>query len=154
MTDRRAEFIFDGSAPWTATYGANALRTKGITADRASRTLAEIEDGLHPAPLGWLTDRLTLVWGMFMATRSTAGDEDAVTAWLGEYLRLLMDLPHDLAASAIDKAIQSSRHGFIPSIGEIRAHADPQLAERRRMRDRLALALESLEAKPNDAADQ
>ena len=146
LTDRRAEFIFDGSAPWSPDYGARRLATHGITKDRASRTLAEIDDALAPVPMSWLTDRLTIVWGMFMATRSAIGDEDAVTAWLGEYLRLLCDLPHDLAAAAIDKAIQTARHGFIPSIGEIRAHADPQLTERRRYRERLAQSIEAIEA--------
>lgn len=150
MTDRHPELIFDGSPPWSPGYGVRVLAARGITADRAERALAELDEALAPVPINWLMDRLTLVWGVFMATRSSAGDEDAVTAWLGEYLRLLSDLPHDIAALAIDRAIQTARHGFIPSIGEIRGHAEPLLIERQRMRDRLRLTLEAM-ASTDDA---
>lgn len=119
VTDRHAEFIFDGSPTWCPSYAVRVLTAKGISPERAARALAELDDALKPVPMTWLGDRLTLVWGVFMATRTAEVVDDAVTAWLGEYLRLLGDLPHDVAALAIDRAIQTARHGFIPSIGEI-----------------------------------
>lgn len=142
MTDRDPTLIFDGSPPWSRDWGLRVLEAKGVDCARAERALAEIEAGLRPVPIEWLADRLTLLWGVFMATRNAAADDDAVTAWLGEYVRLLADLPHDVVALAIDRAVQSARHGFIPSIGEIRTLAEPVVAERTRQAERLALLVQ------------
>jgi hypothetical protein len=78
---------------------------------------------------------------MFMASRSVA-DDGALTIWLAEHMRLLGDLPHDIIAMAIDRGVQSARHGFLPSIGEFRAIAEPLLVDRERLIERLTIVVE------------
>lgn len=103
--------------------------------------LDTLRQSARPVPREWLGDRLTILWTMFMASRSQA-DGDLLTLWLSEHLRLLGDLPHDIVALAIDRAVQSARHGFIPSIGEMRATAEPLVGERARMIERLSQVVE------------
>ena len=135
LADR--EFVFDGSAAWTVGYALRVLNAKGCAAAVAP-TLSALTASLNPVPREWLGDRLTILWAMFMASRTTT-DVDAMTLWLAEHLRLLGDLPHDIVAKAIDRAIQAAKHGFIPSIGEVRAIAEPLVAHRERMAERLKL---------------
>lgn len=107
----------------------------------AVRMLDTLRRSARPVPREWLGDRLTILWSLFMASRSQA-DPELLTLWLSEHLRLLADLPHDIVAIAIDRAVQSARHGFIPSIGEMRANAEPLVAERARLIERLILVVE------------
>ena len=141
LADR--EFVFDGSLAWTAEHARRVLDANGGLTG-AEGTLADLRSAARPVPPEWLGDRLTVLWTMFMASR-TVVDEDALTVWLAEHMRLLGDLPHDIAARAIDRAVQSARHGFIPSVGEMRAIAEPLAAERERMIGRLRLVLETPE---------
>lgn len=110
----------------------------------AVRVLGALRRSALPVPREWLGDRLTILWTLFMASRSQA-DPELLTLWLSEHLRLLADLPHDIAALAIDRAVQSARHGFIPSIGEMRSTAEPLVAERARMIERLTLVVGEVE---------
>lgn len=87
----------------------------------------QAEATLRPADRQWLNDRLST---MYMAM-SHERDPDRATAWLHEYMRLLDDLPEDIASPAIDEAVKKSERGFLPSIGAIRAIADPMLEERK-----------------------
>jgi len=103
-----------------------------------TRALAEATEALHPVPFDWLGDRLSVLWTVFMASR-TKVDPEALGMWLAEHLRLLGHLPHDIVALAIDRAVQTAPHGFIPSVGEICTIGDPMLAERRHLAERLAL---------------
>jgi hypothetical protein len=119
------------------------LAQAGSEAD-AARTLRLLRRSARPVPREWLGDRLTILWTMFMASRSQA-DPEVLTLWLSEHLRLLGDLPHDIVAIAIDRAVQSARHGFIPSIGEMRTTAEPLLAERARLIERLTMVVEGEE---------
>lgn len=64
-------------------------------------------------------------------------DPDRVAAWLAETGRLLWDLPHDILAQAIDEAIKRADRGFMPAVGQIRAVADPIIAQRREQSARL-----------------
>lgn len=104
----------------------------------ARPALDQLREATQPVPRAWLGNRLSVLWTMFMASR-THVDSDALAVWLAEHLRLLGDLPHDIVATAIDRAVQSARHGFIPSIGEIRGAAEPLVDERERMVNRLQL---------------
>jgi hypothetical protein len=141
LADR--SFVFDGSPAWTPHHARRVLAQTGSAAD-AVRALGLLRRSALPVPREWLGDRLTILWTMFMAPRSQA-DPELLTLWLSEHLRLLGDLPHDIVAIAIDQAIQSARHGFIPSIGEMRAAAEPLLAERRKLIERLIMVVEGEE---------
>jgi hypothetical protein len=96
-----------------------------------------------PAAPQWLGERLAVLWTTYMAARTS--DPDAATVWLVEIARLLSDLPHDIVAFAIDETIRTTRHGFIPSVGEIRGIADPLAHERDRQVQRLAAIVAELE---------
>ncbi|KQO13265.1 hypothetical protein [Sphingomonas sp. Leaf242] len=133
LADR--SFVFDGSPAWTPEHARRVLAQVGSEAE-AVRVLGALQRSAVPVPREWLGDRLTILWTLFMASRSQA-DPELLTLWLSEHLRLLADLPHDIAALAIDRAVQSARHGFIPSIGEMRSTAEPLVAERARMIERL-----------------
>jgi hypothetical protein len=65
--------------------------------------------------------------------------------------RLLHDLPHDVLAHSIDEAIKTSKHGFLPSVGEIRAIAQPIVAEREIQIERL-IKMEAALADPEASA--
>jgi hypothetical protein len=88
----------------------------------------QVRAALAPANPGWLLDRLSLLWDHM----STDRDPNRATAWLHETHRLLVDLPQDILGEAIDRAIKESERGFIPSVGAIRKHAEPEAADRER----------------------
>lgn len=129
------EFVNDGSPRWTVEYALRALEMKNAT-DQVLPTLYALQQSARPVPRGWLGDRLTILWTHFSANR-TYVDGQVLTVWLAETMRLLGDLPHDVAALAIDRAVQTSRHGFMPSVGEIRTIAEPIVAERKHFIQRL-----------------
>ena len=110
--------------------------------------LLELQASQQPAPRAWLGERLTVLWNLFNTTR--AADGRALTGWMMEVARLVADVPHDILALAIDQAIRSAKHNFMPSVGEIRAIADPLAATRAEQVQRLELMLESAAA--NEAA--
>jgi hypothetical protein len=98
--------------------------------------IADHERAMAPTPSDWLQMRLRLLW----KSCAVSGSIDA-TAWLHETGRLLMDIPLDILAPAIDEAVRKSERGFLPSVGEIRAIAEPLLLDRRRNLGRLKLIL-------------
>lgn len=129
------EFVNDGSARWTVEHALRVLDGNGggaIVAD----TLSTLRAAAKPVPRDWLCDRLSVLWTQFTVSRAHA-DPEALAVWLAENMRLLGDLPHDIVAMAIDRAVQTSRHGFIPSIGEIRMHAESVATERNHLIGRL-----------------
>lgn len=134
MATADRSFVFDGSPAWTPEHAVAVLEAKGVTAS-LDRELAQIETSAAPVPREWLADRLTALWTMFMASRREASS-GSVTIWLAEYIRLLDDLPWDIVAIAIDDAVRTSRHGFLPAVGEIRAIADPLVQARRLLLER------------------
>lgn len=135
LVDR--EFVSDGSARWSVDHATRVVEAKGA-AGQVREALVTLERSARPVPRDWLGDRLSVLWTMFMASR-TQSDASALTVWLAEHLRLLGDLPHDIVALSIDRAVQSARHGFIPSIGEIRAIAEPLADDRDTLLRRLRL---------------
>lgn len=96
--------------------------------------IASHERALTPVASDWLQKRLRLLW----KSSTPSGSLDA-TAWLHETGRLLSDVPADILAPAIDEAVKRSERGFMPTVGEIRAIADPLLLQRRRDLGRLKL---------------
>ena len=116
---------------WTAADAVSRLaemdraRLAGLAAQAAST--------LQPANPQWLNDRLST---MYLAM-SHDTNPDKATAWLHETIRLLADIPQDIVGPAIDEAVKRSERGFLPSVGAIRAIADPQLDERRQKVARL-----------------
>lgn len=111
---------------------ADRQRVPGL-ADQAEATLL-------PADREWLSDRLSTLWMVMSNER----DPDRTTAWLHEYMRLLDDLPQDIVSPAIDEAVKKSERGFLPSIGAIRAIADPVLEERRQKVRRLRMLADAI----------
>lgn len=112
--------------------------------------ITDHERALTPVASDWLQKRLRLLW----KSSAIGGSLDA-TAWLHETGRLLSDLPHDIAAWAIDETVKRSERGFLPSVGEIRALADPKLLERRRAFGRLKLVRDvNIERKPAPLAPE
>lgn len=92
------------------------------------------ERALAPSPAVWLKERLDKLWkSMAVPNGFTA------LAWLGETGRLLVDIPQDILSYAIDEAVKRSARGFLLSVGEIRAIADPRLLQRRRHLGRLKI---------------
>lgn len=143
------EFVFDSSPAWTPEHAVAVLDAKGATA-ALNEGLVEIEASAAPVPRGWLADRLTALWTMFMASRREASP-GSVTIWLAEYIRLLDDLPWDIVAVAIDDAVRTSPHGFLPAVGEIRAIASPLVEERQRLLDRLRATADHLSRAPSSS---
>ncbi len=140
--------MFDGSAAWTPGHALAVLEAKD-SAGMLDATLGAIQASSTPVPREWLVDRLTAMWTMFMASRRDASP-GSVTIWLAEYVRLLDDLPWDVVAIAIDGAIRAARHGFLPSVGEIRAISDPLVEERRCLLERLAAVADHAAAGANN----
>lgn len=96
--------------------------------------IAEHEEALLPSPAVWLKERLENLWkSMAVPNGFTA------RAWLGETGRLLVDVPQDILSYAIDEAVKRSARGFLLSVSEIRAIADPMLLQRRRHLGRLKI---------------
>jgi hypothetical protein len=134
------EFVFDGSPGWTPDFAIHAARAKGLAAVDVGEELQRLDAALEPAPKGWMVDRLSMLMSMFTIGRVSPGAEH-IALWMSEYSRLLGDIPHDILGQAIDDAVQSSRHGFMPSVGEIRQHAEPVVAERKQHIERLTRML-------------
>lgn len=101
-------------------------------------------EALQPVDGDWLFDRLSTM----QLAMTNGWSEAKATAWLHETHRLLADLPQGILSTAIDKAIMASERGFMPSVGEIRALADPRCNERRRVLRRL----ETVAALPDPAS--
>jgi hypothetical protein len=134
LTDTPKEFIFDGGPAWRPERALDA-------ADRAGHEglITEFRGALHAAmaqpPRKWLSQRLASFFVLFNPTRGVDGK--AFGIWNDEMTRLLIDLPHDILAHAVDEATRKAPHGFMPSVGEIRRHADPLVAERVQQIERL-----------------
>lgn len=105
-------------------------------------TLDALTASMAPPSHEWFGRRLTVLWTQFMVGRETDPAKTAV--WMTETAAHLGDLPHDIVAHAIDQAIRTSPHGFIPSVGEIRKIADPLADERRQQIDRLGRVIQVL----------
>jgi hypothetical protein len=88
---------------------------------------------LTPAEPIWLSNRLSTL----QLAMTQGWSEAKATAWLHETQRLLGDLPSDILSPALDEAVRRKENGFMPSVGEIRAIADPRMADRRRILARL-----------------
>jgi len=141
-------FAHSGQAKWDPERALDIAARHGLEAQVPAAHLAAVAS-LEGAPAPWFGRRLTVLWTMFMLGRPT--DQGAQTLWMAEAARLLGDLPHDILAHSIDEAIKVSRHGFMPSVGEIRGIADPLLGERRTHIDRLSRMAAALN---NAAASQ
>lgn len=116
-----------GQPAWSPERALDIAHRHGVEG-QIGEALDHISSAMQPAPYTWLTKRLGVLWTMFMAARDV--DERALTVWMAETANLLADIPHDIVAFAIDEAIRKASHGFIPSVGEIRKHADPLFTER------------------------
>jgi hypothetical protein len=135
-------FAHSGEAKWDPERALDiAARQGGEAQVPAAHRTAVASLACAPAP--WFGRRLTMLWTMFMLGRPT--DQGAQTLWMAEAARLLGDLPHDILAHSIDEAIKVSRHGFMPSVGEIRGIADPLVGERRKHIERLGRMAEALD---------
>ena len=132
LADR--SFAHSGQAKWDPERALDIAARQGFEAEVPVAHRAAVAS-LAGAPAPWFGRRLTVLWTMFMLGRPT--DQGAQTLWMAEAARLLGDLPHDILAHSIDEAIKASRHGFMPSVGEIRSVADPLVVERRMHIDRL-----------------
>ena len=95
-------------------------------AERATAALA-------PIPRQSLIDRLTML-GMSM---TNGKDAEQIKIWLHETARLLEDLPECVLLPAIDECVKEPGRVFVPSVGEIRAKAEPQLRKIQRQAARL-----------------
>ena len=137
-----SDYAPSGQPAWTVERALDFANAKAIE-DQVPATLAQLADAMKRAPYDWFTQRLGVMWTMFMVARDV--DERALTVWMAETANLLCDLPHDIVAFAIDEAIRKSPHGFIPSVGEIRRHAEPLEAERRQQIARLERMKAALE---------
>lgn len=129
------------------------------TVERASLDLGKAEAdvpalvaaharALAPAAKEWLADRLWLLW-----KSSPIKPQVEAKAWLHETGRLLRDLPQDILATAIDEAVMKSERGFMPTVGEVRAIADPRFRERNLAKWRLE-QVRSYKGRENLATDR
>lgn len=133
------------SGQWDAERALDHLDRLGIE-QSVDQELGALTSASMPAPRPWFGKRLSSLWTLFMAARQA--EPRAMTAWMIETARLLADLPFDIVGFAIDEAIRTARHNFIPSVGEIRAIADPLARQRQQQIDRL----ENLSAALRDPA--
>lgn len=106
---------------------------------------------MKPAPRDWIGGRLAAMFAMFSMNRNAPDPKDLAT-WLTETTALLADLPHDILADAIDTAIKTRTHGFMPSVGEIRAIADPVTQQRGNLLFRIALVGAEMAKREDEAA--
>ncbi|WP_460986392.1 hypothetical protein [Sphingobium sp. TomTYG75] len=123
---------------WTTATGLSRLSDDDklripTLADRAQETLT-------PVNHGWLEKRLSTMYLAMAHDR----DPDKATAWLHEFIRLLADLPQDIVAHSVDEAVKKSERGFLPSIGAIRAIADPMVEERQQKVRRLRMMADAI----------
>lgn len=135
MSDRDPRYVHDGGPLWSPERALDYAQASGIEPAHVTEAREAMEAANVPAPPSWFGVRLSTIWTLFMAGRET--DEDKMAVWLREMAALLSDLPADIVGFAIDEAIRKSRHGFAPSVGEIRQYADPLVEERRMHIDRL-----------------
>jgi hypothetical protein len=105
--------------------------------------IAAYDATMAPATPEWMAWRLNRLW----KSSTPSGSLDA-TAWLHETGRLLSDIPQSILAAAIDEAVMKSTRGFMPSVGEIRAIAEPKMRDLRIERSRLQQVLEHVEEPP------
>lgn len=143
LADR--SFVFDGGPAWRVEDALDHAALKGVEADVPAERKALL-GACRPASPKWLADRLTVLWATYMASRAAA-DPRAISVWMAETAGLLSDVPFDILAQSIDTAIRKSRHGFIPSVGEIRQFADPLIEQR----DVQLFRLSAMEAALSDA---
>jgi len=109
--------------------------------DRLPDLVDRARQAVAPLPFDFLTDRLST-----MQLAMTQGWSEAKAfAWLGETRRLLADVPGDVLLESLDEAIRQSARGFMPSVGEIMAIAQPAIERRRTTLARLE-AVERLKA--------
>lgn len=132
LADR--EYVFDGGPPWLAERALD-LAARQDAEHLITGELLALRAATKPVPPKWLADRLTILWTQFMVARTV--DARALAVWMGETINLLADLPHDIVAHAIDQAVKKAKHGFIPSVGEIRQFADPLVLDREEQLARL-----------------
>jgi hypothetical protein len=123
-----------GRGPWDPEWALDLAARNGDE-DYVGVARRDLEASMQPASPQWYGERLPVLWTLFMATREA--DPRALTVWMAETAHLLSDLPHDIVAHSIDRAIQTARHGFMPSVGEIRQIAEPLMTERKEHIDRL-----------------
>lgn len=142
LADR--QFVYDGSPAWSPERAARTAAGKGITAAEVAAVASKLEQSQKPAPRGWIIDRLTVLATLYSVGRHAPAAAD-LTVWLSESARLLADVPHDILATAIDRAIVTRTHGFMPSIGEIMTVAEPMVEERGIQLRRLAFLQGALE---------
>ncbi len=138
------EFVFDGGPVWAAERALDIAARNDVEQLVPAERLG-LQAAMRPPSQDWLVDRLSILWTQFMVARQA--DPRALAVWMAETGSLLGDLPHDIVAHAIDQAVRKSRHGFIPSVGEIRQFADPLVEERERQIERLT-AMEAAMADP------
>lgn len=121
-----------GMPGWKAETALMVALSEGL-ADSLELFAEDFERALAPVSPQWLADRLSDLQMAF----GHITDPHKMTAWLHETGRLLEDLPQDLLSAAIDEAVKRQERGFVPSVGEIRKIADPLVAERRQIAERL-----------------
>jgi len=150
LADAPKEFVFDGGPLWRPERALDSLHRAGLEGQvpefRANLAAAQV-----PARRKWLEQRLASFFVLFNPTREV--DSRAFAVWNDEMARLLGDLPHDILAWSIDQAIKVSNHGFMPSVGEIRAIADPLVLSRAQQIDRLRQLADAL-ANPDACAER
>jgi hypothetical protein len=130
----------DSASGWRPEWAVRVLEREGVD---AATLLASLEASLAPVPTDWLQKRLRLLW----KSSSPANSLEA-NAWLHETGRLLMDLPGDILAEAIDTAVRQSLRGFMPTIGEIRAIAEPEVALRKKQAGRMRTVVHGERGRP------
>ena len=134
LADLDSQFILDGGPAWRVERALDRAHDAGVEGD-VEKATRDLEDLMRPAPAEWFGKRLAVLWTLFMAGRDA--DSRALTVWMSEVASLLGDLPFDIVAHSIDEAIKVSKHGFMPSVGEIRRIADPLKVVREQHIDRL-----------------
>lgn len=133
--------------PWSARDALASLPSDVRPCDLAADASA-LAAALIPCPDDRRRARLTRMGLAFGHDR----DPDRAAAWLNETARLLADLPDDILADALDLAVKGAGRGFMPAVGQIRAHADPLLTARKTQAARLAAMAEAARPRPVPAA--
>lgn len=148
LTDR--SYRSPNEPAWEAEHALDAAASRGCEGEVVPAFRAMTE-AMTPAPAKWFHQRLPVLWTMFMTAREV--EPNAAKLWLMETTYLLSDLPHDIVAHAIDEAVRRSRHGFMPTVGEIRAFADPLFSDRRQQAERLGKMVNAI-ADPEATAER
>lgn len=134
LTDSPQEFVFDGGPLWRPEKALDAAHNAGQEGAISEHRRA-LQAMMARPSRKWVDQRLASLFVHFNPTREVDGK--AFGIWNDEMARLLIDLPHDILAYAIDEAIRKSGHGFAPAVGEIRRYADPLVEQREIQIDRL-----------------